>query len=100
MSTNTHHRVETACAELAAANQPITFNAVAERTGIGRATLYRNPQLRAIVDEHRQHTRDAYTLTGLANQIDQLRQALEAVAERVRHHEEQLRQLTQQKPER
>jgi cell division protein FtsB len=60
--------------------------------------LYRNPQLRAIVEEHRQRSRSAHTLTRLANQIDNLRQTLEALAERVRRHEEQLRWLNQGRP--
>ena len=61
--------------------------------GIGRATLYRRPELRAIVEEHRRHGRDALTLTGLQVQIDQLRRSLEAVAAKVRRHEETIRRL-------
>ena len=38
--------------------------------GIGRATLYRRPELRAIIEEHRRHGRDALTLTGLTVEID------------------------------
>ena len=86
-------RVEAACAELAAAGQPVTFKEVAARAGISRTTLYRRADLRAIVDEHRTRGHDASTLTGLAVQIDQLRRSLEAVAANVRHHEEQLRRL-------
>jgi len=88
-------RVEAACRELLAAGEPITFDTVAESAGIGRATLYRRPELRALVEEHRQHARDALTLTltGLAVQIDQLRNSLDAVAANVRRHEEQLRKL-------
>ncbi|HQZ36340.1 MAG TPA: DUF6262 family protein [Ilumatobacteraceae bacterium] len=85
--------VEAACAELAHQDQPITFTVVAELTGISRTTLYRNPQLRAIVDEHRHHTHDRRTLTGISAEISHLRTALEAVADRVRHHEERLRRL-------
>jgi len=66
---------------------------VAAHTGIGRATLYRRPELRAIVEQHRQHGRDALTLTGLHVQLDQLRRSLEAVAAKTRRHEEQLRKL-------
>ena len=73
-------RVEAACAELAAAGQPVTFNEVAARAGISRTTLYRRADLRAVVDEHRARGRDATTLTGLTVQIDQLRRSLEAVA--------------------
>ena len=86
-------RVEAACAELAAAGQPVTFGQVAARAGISRTTLYRRADLRAVIDEHRARGRDASTLTGLAVQIDQLRRSLEAVAANVRRHEEQLRRL-------
>lgn len=85
--------IEQACTALAAAGEPITFPAVAERAGIGRATLYRRPELRAVVEEHRAHAREAYTLTGLATQVAQLRDALEALATNVRRHEEQLRRI-------
>ena len=86
-------RAEQACSELAADGQPVTFTAVAERTGIGRATLYRDTALRALIDDHRQRSASANTITGLADDIAALRTAIEAVAARVRRHEEQLRQL-------
>ena len=86
-------RVEAACAELAAAGQPVTFGQVATRAGISRTTLYRRADLRSLVDEHRARGRDATTLTGLTVQIDQLRRSLEAVAANVRRHEQQLRRL-------
>jgi hypothetical protein len=86
-------RVETACAGLAAAGQPVTFAEVAARAQISRTTLYRRPDLRAVIEEHRTRGQDASTLTGLSVQIDQLRRSLEAVAARVRHHEEKLRRL-------
>ena len=89
-------RVEHACTELAQAGQPVTFAAVAQRTGLARATLYRNPQLRAVIDEHRARGADARTLSGLATEISHLRAALEAVAGNVRHHEERLRRLERQ----
>jgi hypothetical protein len=87
------HRVERACQDLATAGQPITFPNIAARAGTTRTTLYRHSELRAVVEEHRQHQRQALTLTGLAVQIDQLRATLEALAAKVRRHEEQLRQL-------
>jgi Family of unknown function (DUF6262) len=90
-------RAEQACAELAAADQPVTFTAVAARVGVGRATLYRNPALRALVDGHRHDAAGAGALTSLADDIAALRTAIEAVAARVRHHEEQIRQLKREK---
>jgi hypothetical protein len=86
-------RVETACAELAAAGRPVTFGEVAARAQISRTTLYRRPDLRAVVEEHRTRGRDASALTGLSVQIDQLRRSLEAVAANVRRHEETIRRL-------
>jgi Family of unknown function (DUF6262) len=92
-NTDTIGRVEQACTELLADKQPVTFTQVAARTGLGRTTLYRNPTLRALVEEHRQRSTSAGTLTGLAADIATLRTALEAIASRVRHHEEQLRKI-------
>lgn len=86
-------RVEDACAELLAQGHQISFDEVAARAGLGRATLYRNPDLRAIVEEHRVRGREAHTLTGLAVEIAHLRTALDAVAANVRRHEEDLRTL-------
>ena len=94
-------RVETACAELAAAGQPVTFAEVAARARISRTTLYRRADLRAVIAEHRARGHDATTLTGLTVQIDQLRQGLEALAAKVRRHEESIRRLerARRKPE-
>ena len=91
-------RAEHACAELARAGQPVTFTAVAARSGLGRATLYRNPQIRAVINEHRARQADARTLSGLTAEISHLRTALEAVAGNVRQHEERLRRLERQSP--
>jgi hypothetical protein len=86
-------RAEAACAELAAAGQPVTFAEVAARAQISRTTLYRRADLRAVVEEHRARGRDATTLSGLVVQVDQLRRSLEAVAAKVRRHEETIRSL-------
>jgi hypothetical protein len=82
------------CLDLARAGHDVTFATVADRTGLSRSTLYRHPELPALIEEHRLRGREALTLTGLAIEIDQLRQGLEAVAARTRHHEELLRRLT------
>lgn len=87
-------RVERVCTDLTTSGQHITFSTVAQQTQISRATLYRNPQLRAIVDEHRTRQTDARTLTGLATEVAHLRTAVEALAEGVKRHEEQLRRIT------
>jgi len=86
-------RIEAACTELAAAGQPVTFREVAARAQISRTTLYRRADLRAVIEEHRTRGQDASTLTGLAVQIDQLRRSLEALAAKVRRHEETIRRL-------
>jgi hypothetical protein len=93
MSDNARQRVEQACTDLAATGQPVTFTAVAAQAGIGRATLYRNPELRVLVDEHRARAREAHTLSGLATEVAQLRTGLEAVATTVRRHDQAIRRL-------
>lgn len=86
-------RVEVACAQMADAGAPVTFTAVAARAGIAKATLYRRPELRAIVEERRIDSREAHTLSGLVVEIDHLRRGLEALAAKVRRHEEEIRTL-------
>lgn len=100
MSQSALLRVERVCTELAANGDPFTFTAVAEQAQIGRATLYRDQQLRAIVDEHRTRQTDARTLTGLATEVAHLRTAIEALAEVVKRHEEQLRRTAKPPPRR
>jgi len=100
MSDERLARVEQACIDLASAGEKLTFDAVAARAKVGRVTLYRRPELHAIVAEHRRQGKEALTLTGLAVQLDQLRQGLEAVAAKVRHHEELLRTLRRSGPKR
>jgi Family of unknown function (DUF6262) len=89
-------RVEHACADLARAGQPVTFTAIAAIAGLARATLCRNLQVRAVIDEHRARQAEARTLSGLAAEITHLRTALEAVAGNVRQHEERIRRLERQ----
>lgn len=93
MNADPVNDVEQVCAQLSHEGIPVTFAAVATRVGLSKATLYRRTELRSIVQEHRTHDREAHTLTGLVAQLDQLRHGLEAVAAKVRHHEELLRDL-------
>ena len=85
--------VEDACAAIILAGQPVTFDDVAARTGLGQATLYRNPDLRTLIEEHRARGKESHTLSGLTTEIAHLRIALDAVATTVRRHEEELRRL-------
>jgi len=86
-------RVRAACQALLAAGADITFTAVAQATGISRATCYRRRDLRAIIDAHRSRHGELLTLTGLADRVDNLTQALDAVAAKVRRQEEEIRAL-------
>ena len=97
MSTDAITKVEQACAELIANQQPITFTQVAARTGLSRTTLYRNPSLRALIQEHRHHAAQAGTLSSLTAEITTLQTIVEAIAGHVRRHEEQLRQIAKQR---
>lgn len=86
-------RVEQALEQRVANGQPVTFTATAAATGISRATLYRNPELRTLIQEYRLRGVQGHTLSGLSIEIAQLRASLEAVADRGRQHEERLRRL-------
>lgn len=92
-NTSTLNRVERACVELHHDGKDVTFTAVATATGLGRTTLYRDPTIRAVIEEHRHRTATSGTVTGLTDEIATLRSALDALAARVRKHEEQLRRL-------
>lgn len=92
--TNTLNRVERACAQLHHEGHTVTFTAVAARTGLGRSTLYRNPTIRAVIEGHRHRTATSGTVAGLTDEIATLRTAIDALADKVRRHDEQLRQLT------
>lgn len=97
MSADVVSRVERACAQLVRAREPVTFVAVAARAGVGRATLYRDSSLRALVNEHRSRGREGRTLSGLADDVAALRTSIEAVATKVRRHDEVLRRLDQKR---
>jgi hypothetical protein len=92
-SPDTLARVEHACVMLRRDDKPVTFTNVAAQAGISRTSLYRDSALRAVVDEHRTAVIDPRTLTGLTSEVGHLRTAVEALAQRVRRHEEQLRRL-------
>lgn len=86
--------VRAACEQLLAEGRDVTFTAVSEHSGISRATCYRDRDLRAVIEAYRSRHGQMLTLTGLADRIDNLTQALEAVASKVRRQEEELRALT------
>ena len=85
--------VRAACEQLLAAGRDVTFTAVAEHSGISRATCYRDRDLRAVIEAYRSRHGQMLTLTGLADRIDNLTQTLEALASKVRRQEEELRTL-------
>jgi Family of unknown function (DUF6262) len=91
--TNTLNQVERACAQLRHEGHAVTFTAVAACTGLGRSTLYRNPIIRAVIETHRHRTADSGTIAGLTDEIATLHAALDALADKVRRHDEQLRRL-------
>jgi len=86
-------RVRAACEQILAAGRDVTFAAVAEHSGISRATCYRDRQLRVVIDAYRSRDGELLTISGLADRLDNLTQALEAVAAKVRRQEEEIRIL-------
>ena len=73
--------------QLLADGRDVTFIAVAQVSGIARATCYRNRDLRSIIDTYRSRHGEQLTLTALADRIDNLTQALHALAEKVRRQD-------------
>ena len=92
MTSPTLNKIERACADLTRNGRPITISAVAEHTGISRSTIYRNPELRALIEHHRQVAPDG-SMTAITDELATLRQAVQTLADTVRHHDAQLRQL-------
>jgi hypothetical protein len=92
-SMETLAKIERTCTDLLQRGEPVTFTSVAASAGISRTTLYRDQTLRTVVEEHRMRSHDPRTMTGLISEVSHLRTAVEALADRVRHHEEQLRRL-------
>jgi predicted DNA-binding transcriptional regulator YafY len=96
MSDTPTDRVRSACEQLLATGRDVTFAAVAQHSGISRATCYRDRQLRTIIDTYRSRHGELLTITALADRLDNLTQALDAVAAKVRRQEEELRTLKRQ----
>lgn len=92
-SPETLSQVERACAELLHGAHVVSFTTIAARTGISRTSLYRDDTLRAVIEEYRARTHDARSLSGVIAEVGHLRIAVEALAEKVRRHDEQLRRL-------
>jgi hypothetical protein len=92
-SDTTLTAVEKACADLLSAGQPVTFTNVARLSGTSRPALYRNPSLRAVIEDHRAQHHEPRTLTALSAEVAHLRTALEALSERVRNQEDRIRRL-------
>jgi AcrR family transcriptional regulator len=92
MTSTTLNQIERACADLARHGHPITIAAVAGHAGISRSTIYRNPELRAIIDHHR-HTAPDSSITAITDELATLRQAVQTLADTVRQHDVQLRRL-------
>jgi AcrR family transcriptional regulator len=93
MTNTTLNQIERACADLARNGHAITIAAVAEHAGISRSTIYRNPTLRAIIEHHQQAAPDG-SITAISDELATLRQAVQTLADTVRHHDAQLRRLT------
>lgn len=92
MTSTNLKRVERACTDLLRDGMPVTFAAVAARTGTSRSTLYRNQELRSLIEHHRRGQADG-TITALTDEIATLRTAVATLADKVRSHDTQLRRL-------
>ena len=93
MTSPTLNQIERACADLARNGHPITIAKVAEHAGISRSTIYRNTDLRTII-EHQQRTAPDGSIIAITDELATLRQTVQTLADTVRQHDAQLRRLT------
>lgn len=93
MTSSTLNQIERACADLAHHGHPITVAAVAEHVGIARSTIYRNPELRTVIEHHRQAEPDG-KITAITDELATLRATVQTLADAVRRHDTLLRRLT------
>ena len=89
------HQIERACAQIADNGVAITFVKVAELTGIARSTLYRNQNIRSVIEHHRRNAPDDAILV-LTDELTTPRATIETLATKVRHHDAQLGVLAKQ----
>lgn len=87
------NQIERVCADLARDGHPITIAAVADRAGIARSTIYRNPELRTMIEHHRQTAPDG-TITAITDELATLRASIQTLADTVRQHDAKIRRLT------
>ncbi len=90
------YAIEATCQELINTGNLVTFAEVARRTGVTRNRLYRNNEFRSTVEEYRSACRNSNTFSSLSTEVSHLRTAVEALADNVRRHEEQIRRLTRE----
>jgi len=88
-------KVDQACTEIVALDRVVTFAEVARRAHVTRNSLYRNPELRQMVEGYRMNSKHSHTFIELSAQVEELQTMVDAVATKVRHHEEQIRHLNQ-----
>lgn len=93
MTSPTLNQIERACIDLAREGHAITVTAVADRAGISRSTIYRNTDLRTII-EHQQRTTPDGSIIAITDELTTLRQTVQTLADTVRQHDAQLRRLT------
>ncbi len=91
--TTTLNRIERVCADLARDGHRITVAAVATHAGIARSTIYRNTELRAIIEHHRSAAPDG-TITAITDELATLRAAVQTLADTVRDHDAKIRLIT------
>ncbi len=90
------NQIERVCADLARDGHPITIAAVADRAGIARSTIYRNPELRTMIEHHRQTAPDGTitAITAITDELATLRASIQTLADTVRQHDAKIRRLT------
>lgn len=93
ISKETLTKVDRAWSAIAALDQVVTFAKVARRAKVTKNSLFRNPELRQMVEGCRTILKRSDTFIELSTQVEELRGMTDAVATTVGHHEEQILHL-------
>lgn len=95
-SVSTEHRVRIAVRKLTESNSPISFYSVAATAHVARSTLYRRPDLKAMIIEARKGYRESFAWKDGTTQIQQENARLQLELTRYYEENQRLKKALQQ----
>ncbi len=95
---NTIHKVDEAIKRLLKARKSINFNSVSSESGVSKATLYNNPEIRERIDSLRQQQAQVPTPKQLKREMDENNKdaVIASLKRRIKKLESENKELRQQ----